>query len=720
MKSHHAMGSPRDRSKAQYISLTVPGAEGLGVAGRTALYPSLALGTTGIRPLLGTSVDESLLRECRQQVLIITEGPDKRHRDALEAADRVGCPTLLVPWSNAALVELYKLADGINPLFVRFADPRDAALSADNQRVIPNPLLAPARPGLDQLLLAKFPILRTSAWTCDRAETPALPPVVIFASTSADIMRVADKLPAAGLSWSNLPLIIITPNLEETSRAAQRFLSTDRVIDERDPKWLDDLRRSHVALVPNAAAETSESFLHAAIWALTALRAGVPVIADANPLLDPVAGAFICDDWERGLKLYSGGSNCLRATDAALGQAKAARAEWWRWALPCNECHPWLRGGVPLRAPRECEKPVLLAFLDLAQDLDVLLPVLQALRRRSKFRLRICVTDWLKNEAPRTFAILDGEGFSIEVVSRKHSIEPPTPSLENVHAVLSASETNQRPHRFAHALARRAAAAEIPTFTLQHGFENIGLTYQDVKFGAEVGFASSRVFVWFPQDLLPAWVSPDTFSKVVSTGRPKTESPPSAFRPLAELGSWSQKIGVFENLHWHRFSENYKHNLFFDLERAAEEFSETLFIVKPHSAGRWLLRNRSLLPRCKNVLLIDPLQPEWQLFTAPALMRNLDAVITTPSTVAVDAARAGCPVAVIGYDLDLSIYQPLPILVSSEDWRTFLERVSDSKAHIIDREAFLRRNFVPYAGQYIMADAIDAAVNARSRLRVRE
>jgi hypothetical protein len=56
-------------------------------------------------------------------------------------------------------------------------------------------------------------------------------------------------------------------------------------------------------------------------------------------------------------------------------------------------------------------------------------------------------------------------------------------------------------------------------------------------------------------------------------------------------------------------------------------------------------------------------------------------VITTPSTVALDAARAGKPVAVVGYGLDLSLYQPLTIIEGGRGWEEFLRGIQDEDEH---------------------------------------
>ena len=53
---------------------------------------------------------------------------------------------------------------------------------------------------------------------------------------------------------------------------------------------------------------------------------------------------------------------------------------------------------------------------------------------------------------------------------------------------------------------------------------------------------------------------------------------------------------------------------------------------------------------------------------------------------------AGRPVAVAGYDLDLPLYEPMPVLRRTEDWMAFLEmRRSDSAEA---GRLFLRRTVV--------------------------
>jgi hypothetical protein len=145
--------------KGEHVVLSVPGARRLGVAGRTALYPALGIGAEGIRTLLQTTPHLPAMRECRRQILVVAENPDERHWNFLDSASRIGCPTLVVRWCDARFADVARLAAGLDPGLVQFADPRAAANGA-GQPPISSALLVPARADLDRLLVSKFPSLR--------------------------------------------------------------------------------------------------------------------------------------------------------------------------------------------------------------------------------------------------------------------------------------------------------------------------------------------------------------------------------------------------------------------------------------------------------------------------------------------------------------------------------------------------------------------------------
>ncbi len=195
-------------------------------------------------------------------------------------------------------------------------------------------------------------------------------------------------------------------------------------------------------------------------------------------------------------------------------------------------------------------------------------------------------------------------------------------------------------------------------------------------------------------------------------GSPKSVPPPALPTPLNQ-GRWARTVGVFENLHWTRFSEAYREHFARDLEDAAAARPDTLFLIKPHHAGRWMSRHRDRIAERANLVVVDPTDSAWEPHTAPALIASVDKVLTTPSTVALDAARTGRPVAVLGYDLDLPLYEPLPILRGGDDLERFLDE--DPDAALRRNEAFLERARLPGRADHRIAALIAAALYDRDK-----
>ena len=53
-------------------------------------------------------------------------------------------------------------------------------------------------------------------------------------------------------------------------------------------------------------------------------------------------------------------------------------------------------------------------------------------------------------------------------------------------------------------------------------------------------------------------------------------------------------------------------------------------------------------------------------------MGNLRAIISSPSTVAMDGVRQQLPVAVVAHHMTLTNYEPLPLLRANADWDVFV------------------------------------------------
>ncbi|MGD1913447.1 MAG: hypothetical protein ACFB2X_22200 [Rivularia sp. (in: cyanobacteria)] len=320
-------------------------------------------------------------------------------------------------------------------------------------------------------------------------------------------------------------------------------------------------------------------------------------------------------------------------------------------------------------------KPIVLIFMHLMQDLDIVLPLLESLKQRDDLELKVFVIDELLNESPRINETLDKLGIPFSKVSRLGVLTRLEPNLTGVKAVITASETTASPHKAAYTLTKRANRAGIFTYTLQHGFENIGLTYFDEVHTVDlIRFASKKILTWGNTSLLSPQIPLETKQLCVSVGCPKYIS--SNINEIQIPKQREYLIAIFENLHWHRYDDNYRQNFLSHLEKTALSFPNTTFLVKPHHAGLWLTnRYKGSLPSADNLVIANPKLPEWEPFTAPAIIQNADGVITTPSTVALDAARMDCPVSVVSYGLELSNYAPLSTINNQEDWTSFVKQL---------------------------------------------
>jgi hypothetical protein len=358
----------------------------------------------------------------------------------------------------------------------------------------------------------------------------------------------------------------------------------------------------------------------------------------------------------------------------------------------------------------------------LVTDFELLLPLWYELIAKGDPLLEphLCVVTEMLAKFPHASNVLRSRCIPFFEAQTEEIIAGSKPDLSPVAAVITATETSLRPHRAAHALAARANEAGIPTYTMQHGFDNIGLTYFDhIQTSALVEFASRTIFTWGPMERLHLEVRPETRARCIPVGCTKQlEAPPSS---LGKPGTRARLIAIFENIHWHRYDAAYGARFLDDMEFAARRFQDTTFVVKPHPAGRWLTgRYKGPLPQAENLMIASPGNPEWEDYSASALIYFSDAVITTPSTVALDAARQGRPVAVVAYGLQFKEYDPLFLIRSTQDWCTLVAKARDAGRHdmLSLAEEFLRRSLIPGDAtrrivEHIIADVgLDSAQKA--------
>ena len=644
---------------------------------RTALYPALYLRSAGHEAAISprSSLDAWSGAELR---VLVADGPlGEDDRELMSRAAERGLPMLLAPQAGLSQADR-AFAAGTGCAIAAWRDPGPLATAS------------PHRPGAPLVeftgLPARLAEERSLSTELGLAQGPAgaeRPRIVAIAESTRALQAV---LPAIRrrLAMGDAEFLAIGQDQAVDSDLLGLFQNAEAVLCIHSDAAPDDPRPAQ--------------------WVRTALFAGAPVIAASHPSLDGLAHLCTLDDWERGLELHA------RLPVQRLKAAASAQAEIAARIDPDAIASEWLAAARLPASQAQVPRPLptLLALIDIHQDLDVLLPVLLALKARGEAQLRLVLSDYLLADSPRIAAALGAHGLEFTTHPREAIRSGAEPALAGADGALSGADTIARAHKAGHTLLTRAKAEGLPTFTLQHGLENIGLTYRDHLHGEEIRFAAERIFIWGPREGLAPWVAAETRDKVVPVGSPKAAPLPAAAMDLRQ-GHWARVVGVFENLHWHRFSELYLERALEDLAAAAEARPDTLFLIKPHHAGRWLSRNPGRLAPRPNLVVIDPTDSAWEPHTAPDLIASVDAVLTTPSTVALDAARSGRPVAVLGYDLELPLYDPLPVVRGLHDLDTFLGMSPEDA--LARNESFLDRTVLPGRADHRIAAAIALAMS---------
>ncbi len=335
---------------------------------------------------------------------------------------------------------------------------------------------------------------------------------------------------------------------------------------------------------------------------------------------------------------------------------------------------------------------IVLCHIDLIQDLDILLPVLLAARDDKRLRFKVTVARWLTTASPRVAKALALHGIAFRYVSRNEVTAGRRPSLRDVAAVLTASESDQPTHTAGHALARRANALGIATFTLQHGLDSLG---------GDVRFASTHILGWHRPGYAPGGISEETLKKVLSVGRPMLEPPHPG--PCHD-------VGVFENLHAEAYSEAERTAFIETLEAVLPLRPEVTFYVRPHPAGRWFDSSRDRFVRHRNAIFEPEALAKATVTPGYHEVAKCRRVITTPSTIALDAAMTGRPAALAMRGTGL--YAGLPLLTDLRSWLDFIDGTGDAGDGLHLLEGILTEG---YPAERVLQHLVLASVSLPAR-----
>ncbi len=243
--------------------------------------------------------------------------------------------------------------------------------------------------------------------------------------------------------------------------------------------------------------------------------------------------------------------------------------------------------------------------------------------------------------------------------------------LENATILFCPSESSAVSHNLTHQLSSTANEYGVRTFTIQNGFEQAGLTFQDPDVGV-CKFNSKTIFTWQKRSSLPHFISDDVRARCVGVGR----LVPQAARRYTKLTAPiidHFDVAIFENLHWGRYDQAYRDAFLEWCSRIALDFPSYRVLLQPHPAGRWTDRHRSDQPFPENLTVTKYQGRAYDFEQTAAVLASVTRVISSPSTILVDAAEAGCAVAVAVHGAEEnSDYSPIRNLRNYEDWKAFL------------------------------------------------
>lgn len=334
-------------------------------------------------------------------------------------------------------------------------------------------------------------------------------------------------------------------------------------------------------------------------------------------------------------------------------------------------------------------------LIDLLQDSDFILPLaLECQRQKVKYRVFLSRDACLRNTSLISNLKKLKISFDLEPapdsLRNRYFFRAGWPNLRGITDFLTAVETSARPHQLASSIVNSANHSGIMTFTLQHGFENIGLTYSDREYPIDnVKIQSQQILIWGPKETLYKDLSPEVKNRCVPVGIAKTYPNPS----VTSGKSINKKIvvGIFENLHWSRYSDNFRSQFISLVESLPRSFRDFEFRLKPHPAGKWLTnRFKGSFSIANNVVIYDSTQPHQPGFSNNDFVNQCDIILTTPSSVAIDGIACQKPTLIIGYGLDLQNYAPIDIASNNDEVLNFVGDASNNQNMFIDKNnAFL-------------------------------
>lgn len=479
------------------------------------------------------------------------------------------------------------------------------------------------------------------------------------------LLRITEELRSAHQA-TPFTLVVLSNHREKWEDLIRPIGIPTRYVDWSSEGTNELLRRAHAFIMPTG--EDSFSLGKSANRVLLALEHRTPVIAGPLESLDWLKSNQDGVSIEKAL--ISVLSDRAGARETAIAQRSNAYelfnlgnlTNLWSETLNRISVHKKRRDLYGVSSTEE----KLLVCINNPTDQATALAVLDEAKRRG-VEVGVVVSPQACLRNPRLAEDLGSRRISPTYLQRTDTKREDYRWLRNATMLFCPSESSHPAHQVSHWLTKLANKAGVRTFTAQHGLRNIGLTD---PLDRHHSIASSTIFTWNAPGNLPDWVPDDVRRRCVHIGRIVQ----SASNNFSGDSFDSEKlVGVYENLHWKLYDDEYRRRFIRSVSDAATDFPDIEFVVVPHPAGLWSVKHLRVNELPDNIIVLNPLKPPMKYCPGTELLPHFKKVLTTPSTIAVDSAQAGVAVGVLVPDaIGYTDFSPLPLLTSSEDVADFL------------------------------------------------
>lgn len=138
----------------------------------------------------------------------------------------------------------------------------------------------------------------------------------------------------------------------------------------------------------------------------------------------------------------------------------------------------------------------LVLLISRPQDIDLFIDIYHHALKRPDIEVLFWATKRALTHFPATRKLLAKNKIQIICTLDHGNLFPAIFRLLQIDAFLNTVESTVASHKVPYITTLIANACGVHTYTMQHGFENVGLTYQDPDLGPQVHFAARNVLTW--------------------------------------------------------------------------------------------------------------------------------------------------------------------------------------------------------------------------------